>query len=175
MPMELVEAELPGLLGVPSLPPGFFDQSLASVMTPEQMALLPTISVQETFAPAGLDAIPAAIDDLGAQGAIRLLDVVVGGSADMFTGVERVGVTLIPGDSNSGEPVELAVCSVEDGCDVTQDSIRLTPDRQRDLFPLLNDPSVMLQVDLVAKPTVTSWNLNVDVCMTGEARLTVSP
>ncbi|MEL7369294.1 MAG: hypothetical protein AAFN74_10310, partial [Myxococcota bacterium] len=175
VPMDIVEAALPNILGVPSIPPGFLDADIMSIMTPEQLALLPTISVQETFTPEGLDAIPSAIDDVGAQGALRLLDVVVGGSADMFAGIERVAVTLVPGDPNLGGPVELAVCSVAAGCDVSMDQIQLTTDRERDLLPLLNDPSATLQVDIVAKPTVTSWNLNVDVCMTGEARLTVSP
>ncbi len=137
---------------------------------------MPVISLQESFTPDGLDSIPDTLEDIGAEASLRLVDIRIGGRADMFAGMQRLAVMLIPGpDGVDLTPVELAVCDVADGCDISTDEIAMVTDTTRDLLPLLESDSPELQVELVAQPSVSTYNLDVDVCMGASASLALSP
>ena len=175
VPMELLTPENMEALGLSGDIPT--DLNLAAQeLTSDQLSQMPTVALNEVFAPEGLDAIPKALADAGAEGTLRLIDIRIGGQASMFEGIERLSVTLTAGsDGADFAPVELAVCDVEAGCDVSGDVITLVTDTERDLIPLLMAESPELEVELVARPTVASYELDVDVCMGGSASIALTP
>ena len=94
----------------------------------------------------------------------------------MFRGVERLAVSVVSGEEGSAfEPVELAVCDVTAGCDVSADELILTTNTEDDLLPLLQEESIELAVEVVARPTVQTYLLDVDVCMGAQASVALAP
>ena len=176
VPMEQLNPQALELLGLNGSGANISANAASIGLTPEQLDSIPSIAIEERFTPDGLDAIPNAISDIGAKAEIRLVDVRIGGQADMFVGLERLSVRLEPEPNGADfEPVELAVCDVSQGCDVSNDEILLVTDTNRDLLPLLENDEASLVVELVARPTVTTYQLDVDVCMGGSASIALSP
>ena len=173
VPLDDLDADDLALLGI-DLPP---DAAVVTQqLTAEQINSLPAVSLEESFTPDGLTDIPQTLDDLGVDASVRLLSVEVGGTADMFAGIERLAVTLrSTADVPAFEPLPLAVCDVSEGCDVSSDHLVLTTNTDDDLLPLLANDDVELVLALQARPTVPTYELDVDVCMAGDARWAVAP
>lgn len=176
VPVEQLDLQTLEMLGLDPSATDVAANAANARITQEQLALLPSVAIQERFTPDGLDAIPNALDDFGADASIRLVDVRIGGRAEMFVGLERLSVTLEPEPNGTQfEPVTLAICDVNQGCDVTADEIQLVTAADRDLIPLLENEDTSLVVELVARPTVTTYQLDIDVCMGGSASIALSP
>ncbi len=150
--------------------------SLGQALTAAQLTSVPTLAIQETFASDGLDAVPDALDDMGAEAELYLRRVRVGGDPTTFLGVERVAVSLVPDTGEADfSAVELAVCDTADGCDVTAGAIDMVVQSEEDLLPLLREESAQLMVELVVRPTTSSYRLDLDVCMGAKASFVLSP
>lgn len=135
----------------------------AQTIAPELLAELPPIEVEHAFSPDGIDAIPRAIEDMGADGQLRLLSVQFGAEPATFAGLRRVALSIRPQPEAS--PTEIAVCDIGEGCAVEGDRLVLRVASETDLLPLLESEDAEFIVELFAKPTAEAWELDLEVCM----------
>ena len=132
---------------------------------------LPSVSVEQSFQRDGLDEIPSALDEIGAEASVSLLaiEVVATSGLSSFEGIDRVAITMAPTNANSTlPPTVLARCDRAAGCDTSSDVVTLDGDSSANLVNYLREGELDFTLQLQGVPPLETWSFDVDVCMSGE-------
>lgn len=141
----------------------------AGIELPE---VLPLVAVETSFRRDGLDQIPDALDELGADATVSLLavDVTATEGLTSFEIIDEVAVTMAPAGPETGlPPTVLARCRRDEGCDVSGATVILAGAPDTNLVDYMRAGELEFTLELAGRPPLETWTFDVDVCMSGGA------